>query len=222
MSQLGDATFEDAVRRIYGRYVREVVEAFSFCPWALKARETGKVALRVCPQDSWDVSWALRETEQIAADDRFEIGILIFPRLDCDFAHFGRRVSELRQAHGANHPSGAVPLAMAPFHPEGSRDVTSPGRLTSFVRRSPDPTVQLVRRSVLNDIRRNEQRGTDYIDLEATNLEQLLATPVTQPIHQRVLEANEATLASVGTATVERVLTAIAKDRDKSYGRFLS
>ena len=111
-------------------------------------------------------------------------------------------------------------MAMAPFHPEGSREDSTPGRLTSFVRRSPDPTIQLVRRSVLDSIRRNEQRGTDYIDLETVNMEELLAEPVIQPIHQRVLEANQETVRSVGTASIERVLESIHEDRRIAYSQY--
>ena len=222
MSLKGDPTFEESVLRIYGRYVREVVEAFTFCPWALKAREAGKVSVRVCPDAAWNLKWAVETTEEIAGTNSFEIGILIFPRLDANFGDFGRLVSELRQAHGDNHPEGAVPMAMAPFHPDGSQEISTPGRLTSFIRRSPDPTVQLVRRSVLDDIRRNERRGTDYIDLESTDLTKLLAEPVSEPIHQKILEANETTLRSIGTDTVERVLKSIHQDREETYRRYES
>jgi hypothetical protein len=104
-----------------------------------------------------------------------------------------------------------------PTVPDGGDDISTAGRLTSFVRRSPDPTIQLVRRSVLDGIRRHERRGTDYIDLESTNLEALLAEPVTQPIHQRILEANQETLKAVGTKAVEAVLTSIREDRERSY-----
>jgi hypothetical protein len=217
MNSGADASFETAVLRIYSRYVREVVEAYSFCPWALKAREAGKVCVRVCPATEWDLTWASETTESIAQANNFEIGILIFPRLDVQFRAFGQLVTELRDAHGAKHPEGKVPMAMAPFHPDGGDDISTAGRLTSFVRRSPDPTIQLVRRSVLDGIRRHERRGTDYIDLESTNLEALLAEPVTQPIHQRILEANQETLKAVGTKAVEAVLTSIREDRERSY-----
>jgi hypothetical protein len=217
MSSGADASFEAAVLRIYGRYVREVVEAYSFCPWALKAREDGKVCVRVCPSADWDLPWAVEATESIARTDGFDIGILIFPRLSVQFRAFGQLVTELRDAHGEQHPEGKVPMAMAPFHPDGGGDISTAGRLTSFVRRSPDPTIQLVRRSVLDEIRRNERRGTDYIDLESANLEALLAEPVTTPIHQRILEANQDTLEAIGTKAVEAVLASIHEDRERSY-----
>lgn len=221
MTSLGVDAFDFEVRRVYGRYVREVVERFSFCPWAQRARETGQVVVKVAPSATWDLGWAEKVTEEIAACPEWVIGILIFPRLKADFRGFSRRVTELRDAHAARHPVGDAPMAMAPFHPAGGCDVATAGRLTSFVRRSPDPTVQLVRLSTLQEIRRHDVRGTDYVDPTTVDFQALLAEVPPPPIHERILAANRSTLEATGVEAVDKILQSIQTDRDASYARAL-
>ena len=217
-----DASLEAAVRRIYHRYVTEFVEAFSFCPWAQKTRETGRVGVQVTTEKPWCINWASDAYRRVVATQNWDIGILIFPRFKDWYSAFMERVSELRQTVEQAYPVGHVPLVMAPFHPDADADVTTVGRLTSFIRRSPDPTIQLVRASTLADVRSQHGSGTDYIDLESTDLEALLSRPPSIPLHERIAAQNMDKVQETGVSKLEVILHAIAEDRRAAYAPFTS
>jgi hypothetical protein len=93
----------------------------------------------------------------------------------------------------------------------------SADRLVPFIRKSPDPTLQLIRHSALDSARRGEGRegGT-----RAATLEMMLQGALkTEPAHVRVAAANHRTLERQGSAPVLAALEAIARDRAASYAR---
>ena len=218
-------TFSEEAERIYERYAKEFVEELNLCPWAMKARADGKARSYIL--DSIRSLENLDETEamvdEVAANPEVEVGLLIFPALASkDLSHVERRsferfVAKLRERHAKG--KRAV-MAMAAFHPEGPLDATSPQRLVSFIRRSPDPTIQLIRLSVLNSIRKPEDQGTGYLD-PAKLASFDFTKPRKKPLHARVAQSNHDSLVSVGFERAEAILADIAQDRLRSYPTFL-
>ena len=210
---------EEALR-IYGRYQREFVEKLGLCPWAVRSREEGHVEVMVLLDEEEDaLAPALEAIADLAAIDTLEVGLLVFP---C-FAH-GRRDHEifagkLRERHAARH-GGSPPFAMAAFHPVAEPDLGHSARLVPFIRRSPDPTIQLVRRTALDGVRRRTgDRGTAFMDLRQIDIAKMLSSPPPAPLHQRVAESNRETIAALGVAEAQALLDAIEADRNASYAR---
>ncbi|MCB9619404.1 MAG: DUF1415 family protein [Sandaracinus sp.] len=214
---------EREARRIYERYEVEVVEGFGFCPWAERARREGEVEVRIVLEDdaslAQDLGPALAAVEAHAARDHVAVGLVVFPRVSMPRDAFARFVAELRERHADAH-GRTPPMALAEFHPDAPADLGAAARLVPFLRRSPDPTIQCVRLSVLSELRRGEE-GTDFIDLSTTSLAEILARPVKKPLHERVAERNLETVCARGTEAIEAVLADIAADRAAAYARVL-
>lgn len=212
---IDDALAREA-RRAYRRYAVEIVEALGFCPYAEHCRVDGRtrevVLAAPIPSDA-DVLGAL---EAIADDEAIEIGLLLFPRLAIDRKKLHRWVEHLRKAH-ASEREGAPVLALEGFHPEAPADTSSPERLTPFVRRTPDPTIQLTRLSVLEHVRRGTPQGTAFFDPSTMDLHALLTEDARRPLHERISERNHATVLRLGVEEVSRRVEDILRDRDASY-----
>src|SRR5690606_14612975 len=103
------------------------------------------------------------------------------------------------------------------FHPHAEADTTNADRLTPFVRRSPDPLVQLTRLSVLEHVRRGTPQGTAFFDPSTMDLHAILAEDEKRPLHDRIAARNLETVLRVGPAEVARRMDAILLDRDASY-----
>jgi hypothetical protein len=205
--------------RIYQRYQLEVVEAFGFCPWATHAREEGRVQPRVMPSATFDVDEGLSAIAEMAADRDVDIGLLIYPRIEVTREEWGRAVRVLGNADEARWPTGQVPMAMAAFHPDAEADLTDPARLVPFIRRSPDPTIQLVRLETLRRLRGTEQAGTGYVDPAMLARGELPDLVTRVPLHERVASDNRDKVREVGVEEVEEVLADIRADRERSYAR---
>ena len=154
--------------------------------------------------------------DAVAADPDVEIALLLFPRMDVARGRMHRWVEHLRKAH-ATRCGGTPVLALEGFHPHAEADATSPERLTPFVRRTPDPTIQLTRLSVLDRVRRGTPQGTAFFDPSSMDLEALLNEDARPPLHERIAERNHATVLELGAAHVTQVMNDILRDRDESY-----
>jgi len=219
LSEQQAAALEREALRIYGRYQREVVEALGLCPWAASAREDGRVRPRVALRDELPTAHGI--VEELAADPGVDVGLVIFPLSSRERGAHERFVAALRRRHAERH-GGSPPLAMAAFHPDAEPDLASPARLVPFIRRSPDPTVQLVRLSMLEELRRPFERGTGYVDpANLAAVETLLAAPVKRPLHERIAQTNLETIRRLGVQAVAARLEAIREDRDASYAAIL-
>ena len=204
-------------RRIYLRYATEVVEGLGFCPWAREAREQGRVAVEVivgaelAPTDALPVLAGL--------SGQTDIGLLVFPEMTLDRMAFARFTAALREADGERLGRGHTAFALADFHPNAPAILDSPERLIPFIRRSPDPTIQCVRRSALDAVRLGDGGGTTFVDPAtfAKGLEDLEAS--VEPLNRRVARANLRTVEREGLAAVEARLSDIRRDRDASYAR---
>lgn len=207
--------------RLYARYEREFIVAFSLCPYAERARREGRVREVVLLQESPDLDEVLAAVDAIAAAPDLEIGLLLFPCLMRDRRDFELFVSTVRGADEAR-ADGATAMAMAAFHPDGPLDATSPARLVPFIRRSPDPTIQLVRQSALERVRRGVTSGTAF--MSPSVVQQILSgdaapelSESSAPLHERIAQANFDRLAAVGFANAEAILADIRTDRDRTY-----
>jgi hypothetical protein len=208
------------VERVHTRYQTEVVEAFSFCPWAKEARMNGHVAKVVSFQRTPDAVEALQQIDAALAVPATEVAMLIFPLLALSRLEFAHFVADIRAADETRSTRGDQHFALADFHPQAAADCRTAEVLVPFLRRAPDPMIQVVRTQVLAHVRGSEQ-GTSYIDpsqLALYALGGIDALPATPPsVGARVAEHNHRTVQRIGADHIEAVLRAISADRTRSY-----
>jgi hypothetical protein len=209
--------------RVYRRYAIEIVEAFGLCPWAARAREAGRVAERVLLQRDTSTAAALDCVFELAESESVDIGLLIFPRLTLDPLAFEHFTASVRERDAERHPLGAIPFAMAAFHPGAEADLSDAERLIPFLRRTPDPTIQLVKRSVLEKVRGKSSQGTGFVDPEALDQLEALACVAEeheeQSLRERIARANHRTVLQTGLANLRARLDDIRQDRTLAYAR---
>lgn len=204
--------------RIYRRYQKEVVEALSLCPWAEKASADGNVRIAISLDDA---DAAVDATvEALAADAAVHVGLILLPLSERGRKEHERFVAETRERHAASH-GGTPPMAMAAFHFDAEANLETPARLVPFVRRTPDPTIQLVRLTVLEELRAPFDTGTGYVDLSRKSILELLASPPKKPLHERIAHHNHETITAMGPEAFAAKVEAIRRDRDESYARIL-
>lgn len=197
----GDRLTAEALR-LHDRYLHEVVLAFDLCPWAEKVIREGRfrraVIAAASPETSaiWPLVDALDDATPVPGP--VDIGFAIFPALALPAAAFDKFTEQMRRADRARRTSSAPsPFLMAAFHPFGPSAFADAHQLVPLLRRSPDPTVQLVRGSRLADA-----RGGGGAD-----------------VSEAVARQNFATVAARGVASLRAVLDDIRRDRDASYAR---
>ena len=187
----------EAVLLRHERYVREFVEGFNFCPYARRSRETGTLQRVVLLDEGFQaaasaIADAIERLEQLPAAS-VEVAFIILPSLKLEGAReFEMLVRAAREQTQARHGSSATPFYCVAFHPEFAEDLADEHRAVRFLRRSPDPTVQLVRASVLEKVRSGG------------------ATP---SVSDRIAAANLKTLKSEGVDAMRALLGAIRADR---------
>jgi hypothetical protein len=201
--------------RVYRRYAVEIVEALGFCPYAERSRLEGRTREVVLTAPIPTDREVLGAIEAIAEDTSIEVGLVLFPRLTIGRTSHGRWVEHLRKAHASYR--GAAVLAIEGFHPDAEADMSSAERLTPFVRRTPDPTLQLTRLSVLDRVRRGTPQGTAFFDPSTMNLRELLETAEPRALHVRIAERNLETVRRLGAGEVANRIVSILRDRDASY-----
>lgn len=199
---------EDGLRRealrLCDRYIAEVVLAFDLCPWAESSLRAGTVARHVVTGAEPTPTDCLPVMEEWAGADGREgrtevaVALLVIPRFAGSRAAFDRFAEGVRRADRARRAADAAPpFVMAAFHPAGASEFTGPAQLVSFLRRSPDPLLQLVRADALARVKS-------------------AAASVSDGIAAR----NHAALAPPGvTARFEATIRALRADRDESYRR---
>jgi hypothetical protein len=216
MAHLSERWVQEA-ERLHGRYLIEVVEACGLCPWAERARRDGRTRLGVVIQvDERAVESSIDVVGRWAADERVEIGFLIFPRLPLGRIEFDGFVARVRVADAQRHALGETPFALAAFHPEGEPDLEDPERLIPFLRRTPDPCIQLVRMTTLKRVRKHGTReGTQFVDLES--LDTALSQSAPPPLRERIARANLDTVRRMGLEQLSARIDAIHHDRARTY-----
>lgn len=216
-------SYEDELRRealrVYERYAVEVVERFDLCPWAARARRDGHVTERVIlGENPHDLRPSLAVLSELETLPEVEVALLLYPELPVDRLSFEAFARELRTRDGERHEFGNGPFVMAAFHPDAQADLDDPERLIPFLRRTPDPTLQLVRRDVLERVRGRSPQGTAFVDVTLLS-PQALAREEPVTLRERIARANLATVLAEGVATFERAFEAIRRDRSESYAR---
>jgi hypothetical protein len=215
-----DARLREEAIRVFRRYAVEMVEGLSLCPWAHVSRRDGHVRETVVLEPDLDVERALAAIDELSGDLDVEIGIVLFPRAEVDRATFERFVANVRLRDEALRRPPEQAWAMAEFHPDARAVLTPDGAFTNFVRRTPDPTIQLVRQSALERVRRRDSHGSGYFDVSMLT-EDTVFPPVEAPLHERVLETNREQIASAGLEAVAARFAEIRADRDAAYARIL-
>jgi len=173
--------------RVNARYVEEVVIGWELCPWAARAWIDGQVKQRVFAAADADADAVVAFIDELSAKPDAAIGLAIFPLVACTVGAWEKFAESVRRARNV--------FVAAAFHPDyGAPDgLLDAARLVPFIRRTPDPTLQLVRASLVDSL-----RGQVSAD---------------------VGRANFATVTARGLAKLDALLTDIRRDRDVSYAR---
>ena len=213
------ARHEDWAReaaRLHTRYLVEIVERFNFCPWAVKARVGNRLRFATLPQtEGAELGPSLGALEPWMDDDGMEVAFLLYPRLALGRVAFDGFAARVREAFTASRPLGKAPFAMVAFHPDAAPDLKDAERLIPFLRRSPDPCIQVVRIAVLDRVRGAAPEGTQFIDLSF--LERAAADAVEPTLRERVSQANLETVREVSVASVNEAFEDIVRDRERTY-----
>ncbi len=194
------------VRRVLDRYIVEIVETYDFCPWAKSARLGGEVAIEVLwgapPLEDW-----IAAGRRLLGKRGTRVAMVVAPEL----AASTRELRRVRDCVAAAIPSAGV----AEFHPDAALDVASPARLVPYLRRSPDPLLQLVPLALLDKVRAYPA----VVDL-ADQAQMLLglAEPTRVDLADTIAETNHARVQR-DVAAIAATLDDIAADRRRSYAR---
>lgn len=194
------------VLRILERYLVEVVERYELCPWARAARERGELATAILWGAPSVDAWVAAAAELLARPTA-RVAMVIAPELVCTRAALGA----VRDQVAAQLPAAGV----AEFSPDAVLDLATPARLVPFLRRSPDPLLQLVPLALLEAV-----RGAPAAVSRAAQAGMLggHARAPAPPLGDRIAHANHATVASAAGA-ISAALDDIAADRRRSYAR---
>ena len=150
------------------RFLVEIVEGWSLCPYARATRLSEQLAREVmldAPTPAEVAVCAARYEHHDA-----QIVLVILPDFAGDPRAFERYTDEVRKlAPGA--------FAIAPFHPATAFHTDKPARLVGLFRRAPDPTLQLVRFTALDAVRKRAPGGKFFFDGSAEMWEELKDRP---------------------------------------------
>ena len=194
---------EREVRRLLERYLVEIVETYDLCPWARAARTGGELAVRVLWQQPSEDAW-VAAAEQALAQPGARVAMVIAPEWQGELRTMRDRVA-------LRIPSAGV----ADFHPDAELDLATPAKLVPFLRRSPDPMLQLVPLALL-DTARSTPPPAALADQARMLVDR--AAPPREDAAERIARDNHARVTADHDAIVSR-LADIAADRARSYAR---
>lgn len=138
-----DARRSDVVR-VLTRYIIEIVEEYGLCPWARQARLGGAIAIDVLWGTPTSEQW-LTSSSALLSRPEVQLALVVAPELACAPSQF----CLVRDAVAARLPHAGI----ADFHPDAQLDLATPSRLVPYLRRAPDPMLQLVPLHVLESVR---------------------------------------------------------------------
>jgi hypothetical protein len=227
------ASFEAEVLRINGRYNAEIIEALDLCPYAAPARQGGTSVRRVLWEPTLSVAALVQVADRLATDPDLEVAQVILPLVRVtagEMLSFGQAFGEAnaqraREAYDAaegRRPNRRPTFVHAVFHPDLPYKTDTPAQLVPFFRRSPDPFVQLVRLTVLDEIHARRPRGTQFFDGSLEDLSRLLAEKPVKSVTDLITDENHRRATEEGAlAQISAVFRDIVEDRDRSYAAFL-
>jgi hypothetical protein len=224
---------EEAVLEVHERFVREVVEGLNLCPFARKSRELGRVhrpIFRVGGGDPEPQACSEALGELVRTHPDAEIVLLTFPVPKThawqNVKVFDRFVAAVRDTYLAADLGPT--FYMVGFHPDYATDES---RLTSeslvtLLRRSPDPVIQCVRASTLDEVRRQAQEvSKQRITRDLRAIDPELATMFEGTIQADpelgadIARANFHSVgAQAGREHLEALIADIRRQRDLAYG----
>ena len=209
-----DADKCSEVRRILDRYLIEIVEHFEFCPWAHSARVGDELAVEIVagapPLDAWiaAATRGLARGQEVSikasTPRKARVVIVVAPELAIDRTGLATIRDRVAVATGAG---------VADFHPDATLDLTTPARLVPFLRRSPDPMLQLVPLAQLASVRASPTPDR----AQQARILGGHAEPA-RDVSATLAAANHAT-ASARHAAIAAAFAAIAADRQAAYAR---
>jgi len=204
--------------RLYRRYEREIVEACELCPWASRVRRDGRLRERVLLQrDPESLAPSLDAIQELSLE-QVDVVLLLYPRLGLSRSAFDQFAARVRDADVARRSLGNVPFVFAVFHPDAAPDIAEAERLIPFLRRTPDPTIQLLRSTVLDHVRGMTPQGTQFVDPTAIGT---LGPSAEPSLRERIASANLATTLRIGVDTLARRFEDIARDRDETHRKMV-
>jgi hypothetical protein len=197
---------EAEVRRLLERYLVEIVEAYELCPWARAAREGGELAVEILWQQPAEDAWVAAAEHQLARPAA-RVVMVIAPEWP------GTRVAlrALRDRVAARIPTAGV----ADFHPDAPLELATAAKLVPFLRRSPDPLLQLVPLALLDTVRAAPPPPA------LADQARMLGGQAPGPrgnVVERLAAANHARV-STDAVVFAAKLDEIAADRARSYAR---
>jgi hypothetical protein len=206
--------------RANDRYLVEVIEEYSFCPFAREGRRAGKTHRRVYFAQDTDLEPLLEMMEEVAAMPEALVSQVIFPLIEAtpgDWRSFCHDLTRLGHRRMGRPPV----LAVAALHPRLTYTTKTPFSLLTLFRRSPDPTIQWVRLDGLEAI--YEGRGKGTVVMSPSEVSQLLLEPVERRVslYDRIAQTNMAMAQRLGIERVEAMLAQIARDAHGDYQRIL-
>jgi hypothetical protein len=166
--------------------------------------KAGTVARRVI----LDAGGARAVIDELALDTRIEVALLIFPTVTMSASAFDAWCAPLREANPA--------FVAAVFHPETPYELTTPAQAVGFFRRAPDPTLQLVRLAVLEEVR--GRGGKFMFDFSPAAWAELKKREHRLPTSERIGRDNHALVMREGISTLQAIYDDIRADRQRSYG----
>lgn len=202
--------------RLYRRYLNEIVLAFGLCPWAERAIALGKVDEKVILGDvAAAPAKVLKWVAQLAQTPEVEVALILLPEVDLERSAFDRFTQEIREGL-ASTPYASV-FALAAFHPFAEPNRSTSERFIPFLRRTPDPTLQLVRYSSLERVREGTPQGTHFLEIDQLTLASLPTLKEAKTLRERIADNNLAEVERVGVETLQQIFRDIRADRDRSY-----
>ncbi len=185
-------------------YLREAVERLQLCPFARASRVGGMlkrlVVLATDPELLERQLYLAMLGWQDSDPHEFEVALIIAPghrdgaeAWESLLTRLNHEVETSLRHRGVDMTCFAVA-----FHPDMSYGTRVPEQAIGLMRRSPDPTIQLVRRSVLARVR-GDSSGPQFLDASALGspAEALAAAEkMRRPpsVSDRITAANHATL----------------------------
>ena len=191
--------------RILDRYLVEIVEAYELCPWARTSRTGGELAVEILWGTPTLAMWI--DAAARAMQPSIKVAMLVAPELRITRSELHDVRDQVAREIGT--------LGIAEFHPDARFDNKTPARLVPFLRRSPDPLLQCVPLTLLDQV-----RGPPLTVDRSAQIAMLVKEggihAVKPDIASRIASANHA---RVDQHEVEARLAAIAEDRAASYAR---
>lgn len=213
-----DAIEDGAARAALLRHLRwstDVVERHSFCPYARTARRTGDGwtgcwvgATPLDPQD--ELPPALAEAlDRVLSHPTHEVAQVVFPGVDCAPRVWDKLARAWTDRWHAGRPGPSV-WAMAAFHPNLEWDADTEFGRVQLLRRTPDPTIQWLRLSVLERLRDGRDERDRYVPPDPVLWQKLLREPPRPSLTRTIAEANRETIARLGGDAIVQQIQACA------------